>query len=69
MAPTEKAGTKKGKRRIRREMLSPYEMSFVQTALGMHAQYTTSEPLREAFVNIAKKLTNIDRVIGEEDLD
>jgi len=49
-------------------MLSPYEMTFVQTAFGMHAQYTTSEPLREALVKIAKKLTNIDRMIVEEDL-
>ena len=67
--PTEKATTEKGKRRIRREMLSPYEMSLVQTAFGMCAQHTTSEPLREAFVKIAKKLTNIDRMIVEEDLD
>ena len=67
--PTEKATTEKGKRRIRREMLSPYEMSLVQTAFGMSAQHTTSEPLREALVKIAKKLTNIDRMIVEEDLD
>jgi hypothetical protein len=67
--PTEKATTEKGKRRIRREMLSPYEMSLVQTAFGMSAQHTTSEPLRSALVKIAKKLTNIDRMIVEEDLD
>ena len=67
--PTEKVTTEKGKRRIRREMLSPYEMSLVQTAFGMSAQHTTSEPLREALVKIAKKLTNIDRMIVEEDLD
>ena len=67
-APTEKAPTEKGKRRIRREV-SPYEMSFIQTAFGMHAQHTTSEPLREAFVKIAKELTNIDRMVVEEDLD
>jgi hypothetical protein len=67
--PTEKATTGKGKRRIRREILSPYEMSLVQTAFGMSAQHTTSEPLREALVKIAKKLTNIDRMIVEEDLD
>jgi hypothetical protein len=69
MVPTEKATTGKGKRRIRREILSPYEMSLVQTAFGMSAQHTTSEPLREALVKIAKKLTNIDRMIVEEDLD
>ena len=68
-APTEKATTEKRKRRIRREMLSPYEMSLVQTAFGCAQQHTTSEPLREAFVKIAKKLTNIDRMIVEEDLD
>jgi len=67
--PTEKPTTEKGKRRIRRETLSPYEMSLVQTAFGMSAQHTTSEPLREALVKIAKKLTNIDRMIVEEDLD
>ncbi len=67
--PTEKATTEKGKRRVRREMLSPYEMSLVQTAFGMSEQHTTSEPLREALVKIAKKLTNIDRMIVEEDLD
>ena len=67
--PTEKMTTEKGKRRIRREMLSPYEMSLVQTAFGMSAQHTTSEPLREALFKIAKKLTNIDRMIVEEDLD
>lgn len=67
--PTEKMTTEKRKRRIRREMLSPYEMSLVQTAFGMSAQHTTSEPLREALVKIAKKLTNIDRMIVEEDLD
>ena len=67
--PTEKATTEKGKPRIRREMLSPYEMSLVQTAFGISAQYTTSEPLREALVKIAEKLTNIDRMIVEEDLD
>ena len=50
-------------------MLSPYEMSLVQTAFGMSAQHTTSEPLRDALVKIAKKLTNIDRMIVEEDLD
>ncbi len=50
-------------------MLSPYEMSLVQTAFGMCPEHTTSEPLREAFVKIAKKLTNIDRTIAEEDLD
>ncbi len=50
-------------------MLSPYEMSPVQTAFGMRAEHTTSEPLGEAFVKIAKKLTNIDRMIVEEDLD
>ena len=66
---TEKMTTEKGKRRIRREMLSPYEMSLVQTAFGMSAQHTTSEPLREALFKIAKKLTNIDRMIVEEDLD
>jgi hypothetical protein len=67
--PTAKMTTENGKRRIRREMLSPYEMSLVQTAFGMSAQHTTSEPLREALVKIAKKLTNIDRMIVEEDLD
>src|SRR5271166_1673743 len=67
--PTEKAMTEKGKRRIRREILPPYEMSLVQTAFGMSAQHTTSEPLRSALVKIAKKLTNIDRMIVEEDLD
>ena len=67
--PTEKMTTEKGKRRIRREMLSPYEMSLVQTAFGMSAQHTTSEPLRSALVKIAKKLMNIDRMIVEEDLD
>ncbi len=56
----------KGKPRIRREMLSPYEMSLVQTAFGMSAQHTTSEALREALVKIAKKLTNFDRMIVEE---
>jgi len=35
----------------------------------MCAEQTTSEPLRAAFVKIAKKLTNIDRIIVEEDLD
>jgi len=69
MAPTERATTEKGKPRIRREMLSPYETSLVQTAYGMRSQHTTSEPLREVLVKIAKKLTNIDRVIVEEDLD
>ncbi len=64
----EKTTTEKGKRRIRREMLSPYEMSLVQTAFGMHAQHTTSELLREALVKTAKKLTNFDRMIVEEDL-
>ena len=44
--PTEKMTTEKGKRRIRRETLSPYEMSLVQTAFGISAQHTTSEPLR-----------------------
>ena len=67
--PTEKMTTEKRKRRIRREMLSSYEMSLVQTAFGMSTQHTTSEPLREALVKIAKKLTNIDRMIVEEDLD
>ncbi len=67
--PTEKATTEKGKPRIRREMLSPYEMSLVQTAFGMCAQHTTSEALREAFVKIVKKLTNVDCMIVEEDLD
>ena len=67
--PTEKMTPEKGKRRIRREMLSPYEMSLVQTAFGMSAQHTTSEPLRELLFKIAKKLTNIDRMIVEEDLD
>ena len=67
--PTEKATTEKRKRRIRRVMLSPYEMSLVQTAFGMCAQKTTSEPLRKEFVEIAKKLTNIDRLIVGEDLD
>ena len=67
--PTEKATTEKGKRRIRREILPPYEMSLVQTAFGMSAQHTTSEPLREALVKIAKKLTNIDLMIVGEDLD
>ncbi len=61
--------TEKGKPRIRLEMLSPNEMSFIQTAFGMHAQHTTSEPLREAFVKIARELTNIDRMVVEEDLD
>ena len=50
-------------------MLSPYEMSLVQTAFGMSAQHTTSEPLRSALVKFAKKLMNIDRMIVEEDLD
>jgi hypothetical protein len=67
--PTGKATTEEGRRRIRRESLSSYEMSLVQTAFGMSAQHTTSEPLREALVKIAKKLTNIDRMIVEEDLD
>ena len=67
--PTEKATTERGKPRIRRETLSPYEMSLVQTAFGMSAKHTTSEPLRKALVKIAKKLTNIDRMIVEEDLD
>ena len=67
--PTERVTTEKGKRRIRREMLSPYDMILVQTAFVMCAQHTTSEPLREAFIKIAKKLTNIDRMIVEEDLD
>ncbi len=67
--PMDKATTENGKPRIRREMLSPYEMSLVQTAFGMSAQHTTSEPLREALVKIAKKLTNIVRMIVEEDLD
>lgn len=67
--PTEKVTTEKGKRRIRRETLSPYEMSLVQTAFGISAQRTTSEPLHSAFAKIAKKLTNIDRMIVEEDLD
>ena len=67
--PTEKTRTEKGKRRIRREILSSYEMSLIQTAFGMSAQHTTSEPLREALVKIAKKLTNIDRMIVEEDLE
>jgi hypothetical protein len=31
--------------------------------------HTTSEPLRETLLKIAKKLTNIDRMIVEEDLD
>jgi hypothetical protein len=66
--PTEKATTENGER-IRRQILSPYEMSLVQTAFGMSAQHTTSEPLREALIKIAKKLTNIDRMIVEEDLD
>jgi len=35
----------------------------------MCAQHTTSEPLPEALLKIAKKLTNIDRTIVEEDLD
>jgi hypothetical protein len=65
----EEITSEKGKRRIRREMLSPYEMSLVQTAFGMSAQHTTSEPLREALFKIAKKLTNIDRMIVEEDLE
>ncbi len=69
MAQTEIATTEKGKRRIRREMLSPHEMSLVQTVFGMCAKHTTSEPLREAFGKIAEKLTNIDRMIDEEDLD
>ena len=68
-APTEKATTEKRKRRTGCEMLSPYEMSLVQTAFGMCAQRTTLELLREAFVKIAEKLTNIDRMIVEEDLD
>ncbi len=67
--PTEKATTEKRKRRFRREMLSSCEMSLVQTAFGMCAQHTTSESLREAFVKIANKLTNIDRMIVEENLD
>ena len=61
--------TENGKPRIRRETLSTYEMSLVQTAFGISAQHTTSEPLRTAFSKIAKKLTNIDRMIVEEDLD
>jgi len=67
--PTEKATTEKRKRRIRREMLSPNVMSLVQTAFGVCAQKKTSEPLRKEFVEIAKKLTNIDRLIVGEDLD
>ena len=57
--PTEEATTKEGKRRIRRETLSPYQTSLVQKYFGMCAQRTTSEPLLEAFVRIAEKLTNI----------
>ena len=47
--PTEKATTEKGKRKIRREMLTPYQMSLVQTAFGVSSS-TTSEPLREALL-------------------
>jgi hypothetical protein len=50
-------------------MLTPYEMSLVQTAFGVAAECTTSEPLRRALEKIARKLTNIDRMIVEEDLD
>ena len=46
MVPREKTTTEMGKRRIRREMGSPYEMSLVQTAFGMCAQHSTSQPLR-----------------------
>jgi hypothetical protein len=67
--PAENVTTEKGKPRIRREILSPYEMSLVQTAFGVSAQHITSEPLRKALAKIAKKLTNIDRMIVEEDLD
>ncbi len=40
-------------------MVSPYEMTLVQTVFGMCAQHSTSQPLREAFVKIAAKLTNM----------
>ena len=66
---TAKATSKNGERRIRREMLTPYEMSLVQTAFGVAAECTTSEPSRRALEKIARKLTNIDRMIVEEDLD
>jgi len=46
-APTDKATTENGNWRIRGGMLSLCEMSLVQTAVGMSAQHTTSEPLRE----------------------
>ncbi len=67
--PTEEATTEEGKRRIRRETLSPYQTSLVKTAFGMRAQRTIPEPLREVFVRIAEKLTNIAPMIVEEDLD
>jgi hypothetical protein len=44
----------------------PYEIGFVQTAFGKHAQHATSEPLREVLLKIAKKLTNFDPMIVEE---
>ncbi len=44
-------------------------MSLVQTVFGFSAQHITSEPLLKALAKIAKKLTNIDRMIVEEDLD
>jgi hypothetical protein len=65
---TEKATSKNGERRIRREMLTPYEMSLVRT-FGMAAERTTSETVRRALEKIDKKLTNIDRMIVGEDLD
>ena len=51
------------------ETLSPYGMSLVQTAFGISAQHTTSEPLRTALAKIARKLTNIDRMIVEENIE
>jgi hypothetical protein len=50
-------------------MLKPYEMSLVRTAFGMAAERTTSETLRRALEKIDRKLTAIDRMIVEEDLD
>ncbi len=64
-----KSDDRKEEAAVPSEMVSPHEMSLVQTAFGMCAQRTRSEPLREAFVKIAEKLTNIDRMIVEEDLD
>ena len=39
-----------------RFLAPPHEMSLVQTAFGMCARHTTSEPSRQAFVKIARNL-------------